>query len=550
MKIFFNGWFSGFIDKTNCGITVDFFLEIFQKVYNEVCEVSNLNESEILCEFDMLINSTSFVQYKNWKTTYLFNGESVMRCNRDLYDVVLCGERNFKNIVNVPLFIPYIYTNKFLEKLTNSKNINVVPNKDICVIISNPSGIVRNTFLDELEKFVTIDYAGHYKNNIGGCISYGYNSEEFLNFIKDYKFIVTMENSKEDTYITEKIIHGLLSDIIPIYWGSNRIFDYFNDKRIINLNSIENIHNTINQIINILNDNNKWLSIVNESNFVNNKLDRNIDTIVEDIKCIIHKKCWNNISKIYCINNDIFEPDRNIMLKNMFSKFNVSDDYVKYICPTYKHTIDQNTYDKHTSNQLVTKLRSSNMSYGELSLFLNYRAVLEDIEKNYKDGLFLIFESDVDENKDILKFNDFLDFIKDKNFDLIHLGYSGPDIFVFTITEPFPTGYRNNFNFDDDVTEYINHFKFQNYIEDITNENDSFRVVRKFNTRCTDSFLWKYDGIVKFLNFMREFEDYSAPFDYYMCNCFEKNLNIKHYWSVDDFFMQKSNKGLVPSTLR
>jgi hypothetical protein len=35
-----------------------------------------------------------------------------------------------------------------------------------------------------------------------------------------------------------------------------------------------------------------------------------------------------------------------------------------------------------------------------------------------------------------------------------------------------------------------------------------------------------------------------------MCNFFEKNINFKHYWSVNEFFKQGSNLGLMPSTLR
>jgi hypothetical protein len=553
MKIHFNGWFSGFLNKENPGLTVYFFLELFKNVYNEKCEIGDINNSEVLCEFDWLMNCPgTLVQEKKWRTTFLFNGESTMKCDKNLYDVVLCGERNHLNTVNVPLFIPYIYTNNFVDRLLQKKNITNIPEKDICVIITNPGGIIRNTFLNELEKFVKIDYAGDYKNNIGGCIKQPYNTEEFLNFVRQYKFIISMENSKEDTYITEKIIHGLLADTIPIYWGSNRVCDYFNEKRIINLNSIENIQFTINKILNVLNDDNEWLSIVNENILNDNMLDRNINSISKDIRTLINKQCWNNINKIYCINNEIFEPDRHKMLKNMFLKHNVSNDFIKYMCPTYKHTIDTDTYNKYTSRQLVRHLRNSNMTYGELSLFLNYRAVLEDIEKNYKDGLFLILESDVMESKDISKFNNFLDFIKDKEFDLIHLGLCDSGVFKISLTDDFITGYRlHGEKLNNDVVEYAKMFTSSKiYIEDITNENDEFRVIRKFYTRCTDSFLWKYEGIVKVLNFMRKFDDYSAPFDYYMCNCFEKNLNIKHYWSTNEFFVQGSNLGFIPSTLR
>ena len=553
MKIFFNGWFSGFIDKTNPGLNADFFLNLFEIVYNEKCEIGNANDSDILCEFDMLLDCPgSFIKYKAWKQTYLFNGESTMRCNPNNYDIVLWGERNYKNIVNVPLFIPYIYTNNFIHLLTTPKNVTTIPEKDVCVIISNPGGLIRNNFLNELEKNFSVTYAGSYKNNIGGNIPYQYNSKEFNEFVEKYKFIISMENSENDTYITEKIIHGLIANTVPIYWGSKRVHDYFNKDRFLYLDDETNIINTIDNMKELCNNNDKWIKMVNESNFNNNKLERTIFEIAKDIRCLINNNCWNHISSIYCINNPEFEPERHIMLKTLFKELEIDNDYVKYISPTYKTTITENIYNKYTANQLVRHLRNTNMNYGELSLFLNYRAVLEDIERNYKDGLFLIFESDVMTSYEIDNFNNFLNFICDKEFDLIHLGLVDSGVFKVSVTDDFITGYRlQNEKINDDVMNYAKEFtKEKIYIEDITNENDEFRVIRKFYTRCTDSFLWKYSGIVKLLNFMRKFEDYSSPFDYYMCNFFEKNLNFKHYWTANEFFKQGSNLNFMPSTIK
>lgn len=550
MKICFNGWYSGFIDKIN-PVHVDFFIELFKNVYNEDCEIGDITNSEILCEFDMLLDCPgSYVNYKKWKQTYLFNGESTMKCNPNNYDVVLWGERNYKNVVNVPLFVPYIYCNKFIDKLTQVKQVTTIPNNDVCVIISNPRGEIRNSFLNELEQNFKVTFAGSYKNNTGGNIPYTYNTPEFLQFVSQFKFIISMENSRNDTYITEKIIHGLLTNIVPVYWGSTRVFDYFNKERILCLENQNNILNTIARMKELMQNPNKWLEMVNKPNFVNNKLERTIENIAKDIRCLINGGCWNHINHIHCVNNPAFEPERHIMLKNMFQSQGINKDFVTYISPTYKNTITEEIYNKYTKNQLVRHLRGSNLTYGELSLFLNYKAVLEDIEKNYKDGLFLIFESDALISKEINKFNRFLDFIKDKEFDLIHLG--GFDNSIFSNPFPnFPTGYRQNFNESIDVIKYCKQNINNNmYIEDLTNINDEFRVVRKFHTRCTDSFLWTYSAIVKFLNFMHLFEDYSSPFDYYMCNFFEKNINFKHYWSINEFFIQGSNNGLMTSTLR
>ena len=551
MKIYFNGWYSGFLNKTN-PTHIQFFLDLFSSVYNEACEIGSINDSDILCEFDMLLDCPgTLINHKKWKQTYLFNGESTMRTNPNLYDVVLWGERNYKNVVNVPLFIPYIYCNNFVEKLTETKNITNIPEKDVCVIISNPGGGVRNHFLNELDKIFNVTYAGSYKNNIGGNIPYTYNSPEFLQFVSQFKFIISMENSRNDTYITEKIVHGLIANTMPVYWGSDRVFDYFNNERILCLEDETCISKTIDKMKELIQNPSKWLETVNKANYINNKLQRTIHDIAKDIRCLINKGCWNHITHIHCVNNPEFEPERNNMLKDMFKSQNINSDFIKYISPTYKHTINQEQYNKYTSNQLVRHLRNTNLTYSELSLFLNYRAVLEDIEKNYKDGLFLIFESDVLISKEIHNLNRFLDFIKDKEFDLIHLGICDDGVFNGSIHD-FPTGYRvGRGNINKETLEYCNkNANNHNYVEDITTPNDEFRVIRKFNTRCCDSFLWTYQSIVKFLNFMRQFEDYSSPFDYYMCNFFENNVNFKHYWTANEFFIQGSNLGIIKSTLR
>jgi hypothetical protein len=288
MKIFFNGWFWGFMDKTNPGITVDFFLNLFEKVYKDRCEIGDIHNSDILCEFDMLIGCKgSVVTHKKWKHTYLFTGESILRCNPDKYDVVLWGERNHHNVVNLPLFLTYLYTNHFVDQITNSKNVTTVPDKDVCVIISNPNGPMRNEFLNELEKHFQVTYAGQYKNNIGSCIPYQYNDPRFIKFVSQFKFIISMENSRNDTYITEKIIHGLLANIIPVYWGSTRVFDYFNPDRILYLNELENIHRVISEMKELKQNQSKWLTTVNQPNLLNNKLTITIEDVVQDIKNVL-----------------------------------------------------------------------------------------------------------------------------------------------------------------------------------------------------------------------------------------------------------------------
>lgn len=554
MKICFNGWFSGFDDKTNPGLHIDFFLNLFEKVYGESCEKGNNADSEILCEFDMLIDCSSLVKTKQWKHTYLFSGESTLKCSKNDYTCVLWGERNHKNVVNVPLFVPYIYTNNFLNTLETKKEIITVPENDVCVIISNPRGKERTDFLNELEKHFSVCYAGGYKNNIGRTLKPSYNSKDYHSFVNEYKFIISMENSREDTYITEKLINGLLSNIIPVYWGSEKVNDYINKDRFLNLKDINNTNEIIENIKFLKENPNEWLKIVNNNIFPNkeNKLERTIENIANDIKCVFSKKCWNYISHICCVSNPKFEPERCKMLQELFKRQNIDECFIKYISPTYKHTITQEIYNKHITSQLVQTMRKNPMKIGELSLFLNYKANLEYIVKNYKEGIFLVFESDVMLGKDINKLNDFLTEIKDKEWDLIHIGMFDNGIYDIPLINGI-TGYRKNFNFNVNLINYIkeNCSQEKKYIEDITNSGDKYRLIRKFHTRCADSFIWKYEAIVKYLDWLNNIEtNFGAPMDYYMCNFFEKNLNFKHYWSNDEFFKQGSNLGIIPTTLQ
>jgi hypothetical protein len=46
----------------------------------------------------MLIGTSSLVNEKQWKHTYLFSGESTLKCNKSDYTCVLWGERTIKTL--------------------------------------------------------------------------------------------------------------------------------------------------------------------------------------------------------------------------------------------------------------------------------------------------------------------------------------------------------------------------------------------------------------------------------------------------------------------
>jgi hypothetical protein len=288
------------------------FILLFNNVFNETIEYGNIENSDIL--FESIFGNNTLLYNKKWKYSFFFIGESDRRLplflqngmnNKRLndYSCILKGksENDFGNIINFPLYLFYSYAYDFTDKFINENKKTNIPKKNVCVIISNGGDQEgRNLFIEELNKMVHIDYAGQYKNNVGRikdpCCSPG-----FIDFVSQYKIIITMENSKNDNYITEKILEGFAANNVPVYWGADNIGDYFNKERFINVKSFSDMNESIDKIMQILNNDKLYLEIINRPIYVNNRVPLKITDIASDIKkkLNIHKKhfiTFGNIS--------------------------------------------------------------------------------------------------------------------------------------------------------------------------------------------------------------------------------------------------------------
>jgi hypothetical protein len=292
MKIFINGFWSNF--TTGSQINYSVFENLFLMIFNEKIEIGNLNNSEILLE--SVFSKNTYLNYKKWKYTFFFNGEPVKhilnkKFNRfnliPKYDCILTNRYtnyNYK-IINFPLFIAYVDSNNYYKELIENKIINIIPKKAICAVISNNKSSERIYILDKLEKFFKIDYAGNFRNNVNK-IEGGYNSLSIINFYSQYKFVICIENTKQETYITEKIINGFLAKTIPIYWGSNNITEHFNENRFINITSLNDkvLNCAIAKIKKIINSDEEYLKVIKEPILKNNYFARTIKDISYDVK--------------------------------------------------------------------------------------------------------------------------------------------------------------------------------------------------------------------------------------------------------------------------
>jgi hypothetical protein len=278
LRVYFNSFWGNFTPKMK-----QYFFDILSHIYNRRVVEGGFDDSEVLIES---VFGGTRIHDKTWKHTYMFSGEPHVRDNYKDYTCVISGEADdfSPNNVAVPFYSTLLYESEHMFKEPPSSPPSL-PQKDVVVIISNAGATVRNAFIDELDKHFQVTYAGRYKNNIGGPLEAGYGTEEFSKYISQFKFVISMENSEKDSYITEKIFHGIHSHTIPVYWGSPRVTEYINPARFINMKSIDDILPTIEKMKSIAASESIWQSMVMEPwEAINGELQPSPETIAKKIK--------------------------------------------------------------------------------------------------------------------------------------------------------------------------------------------------------------------------------------------------------------------------
>jgi hypothetical protein len=168
----------------------------------------------------------------------------------------------------------------FLRKLNETKHLDFQkirkevinnPRKKFCVAaISQTASYLtdyfRLDFINELNKYKKVDMAGRYNNNVGGPI------KNKIEFFKDYKFSIAMENTNGDGYASEKIIDSFISGTIPIYYGSYMIEEYINPKSFILINGPKDMKEKIEYIKKIDNNDTLYQSLLKEKVIIDDNL--------------------------------------------------------------------------------------------------------------------------------------------------------------------------------------------------------------------------------------------------------------------------------------
>jgi hypothetical protein len=141
------------------------------------------------------------------------------------------------NHYRLPLYLIDYLDNNFIDfnslrKKNKDDLYKEFKDKKFCTFAqSNGSCQFRNDFFHNLNKIEKVDSFGSLFNNTGEIL----NRLNKIERSKHYKFNLSFENSEYSGYVTEKIMDAFRSDIIPIYWGGNKIHQEFNVKSFINV---------------------------------------------------------------------------------------------------------------------------------------------------------------------------------------------------------------------------------------------------------------------------------------------------------------------------
>lgn len=241
---------------------------------------------------DLLIHSvdysgsSEFQNFKNKNTKKIFfTGENTKPdYNKTDYSLSFQEYEENRNY-RLPLWVLYIdwFNSKKdkqrdpsflipLEDLTKKRRYQSYKKPFFCSFIASKPIGKRMEFVPKLNNKKRVHSLGRlYSNSYFRAFGRG-DQKAKLNFMKMFKFNIAFENEISDGYVTEKLLHSLVAASIPIYWGTNKVKEDFNENSFIFYDDYNDPEELINEIIRISYDKKHILKYLNEPIFKENKI--------------------------------------------------------------------------------------------------------------------------------------------------------------------------------------------------------------------------------------------------------------------------------------
>tara|TARA_Y100000996_G_scaffold415147_1_gene408432 strand:+ start:479 stop:1372 length:894 start_codon:yes stop_codon:yes gene_type:complete len=227
-------------------------------------------------------NKGENLNFNNSETKKIFYTGENMQPDFDNCDAAFSFNPVFdKNNFRLPLWVmflnwfdvPYnkVRDHSYLLNIEKIKNKKLKMNSDFCSFIASKPIGKRMEFVPLLNSKKQVSCAGELFNNTKKIKGRG-DQKWKIKYLKKFKFNLALENSLSPGYVTEKIIHSMYANSIPIYWGDDEAKKDFNSDSFININDYENDEEAVEDIIKIHENKDRYMDILSESWFVNNEI--------------------------------------------------------------------------------------------------------------------------------------------------------------------------------------------------------------------------------------------------------------------------------------
>jgi alpha(1,3/1,4) fucosyltransferase len=162
--------------------------------------------------------------------------------------------------------------------------------------VSNPISQPRIRFFRLLSRYKRVDSFGRVLNNMPATTPTGTSDggwqDTKLGLTESYKFAIAFENASRPGYVTEKIMHAMLCNSIPIYWGSPQIGEDFNTKAFVSCHDYRSFQEVAQRVIEIDNDERLYRQMLAEPWYVDNRVPENVteESVMRRLKTIVEQR--------------------------------------------------------------------------------------------------------------------------------------------------------------------------------------------------------------------------------------------------------------------
>jgi len=156
------------------------------------------------------------------------------------------------------------YIRRYGHNIKDTINDRTIPKKSKKILYLQRNCVqFRDEFVLKLQKHIEVDC-------LGNCIrNKNIDVIDKIEFMKDYKFVMSFENSSYPGYNTEKLVDGFISKTIPIYWGDTNVNSDYNPKSFLSYHDYNDQDILIEKILELDNNESKYNQMLLEQPIIN-----------------------------------------------------------------------------------------------------------------------------------------------------------------------------------------------------------------------------------------------------------------------------------------